>query len=169
LRLLIEPGVEPDSGNDPTASQPLRWDDALTNEFISHASADSQTRRDFRNRVRLDSRKIVERDRLVTAKTSHIEGDDIGSHVNFLSELLALALCGITGGLPSLTCSGCRGECKRGISSGQVAHSGELPARDDQSGVLVRQFTGLFGGLALPISAAFTPNGPEGRGVSTTF
>ena len=90
---------------------------------------------------------------------------------NFLSEPLALVSGGIAGGLSSFACS-CGGREGEGcVSGGEVAESGELPPGYDERGVLFvwRQFTYVFGGLALAVGTTFTPDRAEGGGVSATF
>jgi hypothetical protein len=74
--------------------------------------------------------------------------------------------------LPLFACSGCRRQGKGGVATGQVADSGELPARDDERGVLLLrwwQFSCVFGSLALAVSAAFPADGTEGGGVAAAF
>jgi hypothetical protein len=55
--------------------------------------------------------------------------------------------------LAFFACSGCGGESECCVSSGEVAESGELPAGDDERGVLLvrRQLADVFGRLALPV------------------
>ncbi len=75
---------------------------------------------------------------------------------------------GIACCLSSFACSGGGGEGEGCVSGGEVAESGEFPAGDDEGGVrLVRgQFADVFGGLALPVGAAFSADGAEGGGVA---
>jgi hypothetical protein len=78
---------------------------------------------------------------------------------------------GVSCCLTLLACSGGGGAGEGGVSGGEVAESSELPAGDDESGVLLvcRQLAEVFGGLALPVGAAFTPDGAQGGGVAATF
>jgi len=75
--------------------------------------------------------------------------------------------------LASFTCSGGCGEGEGGVSGGEVAHSGELPPGDDERGVLLVvarwEFSDVFGGLALAVGAAFTPDRTQRGGVPTAL
>jgi hypothetical protein len=66
-------------------------------------------------------------------------------------------------------CSGGSGEGEGGVSGGEVAESGEFPVRDDEGGVFVEQFAGVFGGLLLAVGPPFTTDRAEGGGVAAAF
>jgi hypothetical protein len=73
--------------------------------------------------------------------------------------------------LSLFACSGGCGEGEGGVSGGEVADSGELPAGDDERGVLFlrQQFPRVLGGLALAVGAAFPADSTEGGRVAAGF
>jgi hypothetical protein len=86
----------------------------------------------------------------------------------FVSGLL---LCGVSCGLSLFACSGGGREGQGCVSVGEVADSGELPARDDECGVLLirQQLARMLGRLALAIGTTFTPDGAQGGRVTAGF
>lgn len=85
------------------------------------------------------------------------------------TESLAIASGRVAGGLSSFACSGGGGEGEGGVSAGEVADPGEFPVRDNEGGDFIEQLPDVFGGLALPEVAPFTPDGAEGGGVATAL
>lgn len=85
--------------------------------------------------------------------------------------LLVCLLCSVTGCLSLFVCSGCCGKGEGCISAGEITDSGELPAGDNKRGVQLvgQQFARVFGGLALAVGAAFSPDGTESGGVAAAF
>jgi hypothetical protein len=73
--------------------------------------------------------------------------------------------------LSLFACSGGGGESEGGVSGGEVADSGKFPAGDDERGVLFfgRQFSCVFGCLALAVGPAFPADGTEGGRVAAGF
>src|SRR5262245_56005814 len=84
---------------------------------------------------------------------------------------LAMDLRHLSCRLSLFACSGGCGKGECGISTGEVADSGELPAGEDERGVRLvgYQFARVFGDLALPIGAAFAADSAQGGGVATAF
>jgi hypothetical protein len=80
-----------------------------------------------------------------------------------------MGLGGVSCGLSLFACSGGGGEGEGGVSGGEVAESGEFPVRDDEGGVVVEQFAGVFGGLLLAVGPPFTTDRAEGGGVAAAF